>query len=44
MSRKWKALITLVVLAFLALVAFAYLGDLTPERVDVTQPVTLDAE
>ena len=44
MGRKWKALITLLVLGFLALVAFAYLGDLSPETVDVTEPVTLDAE
>ncbi|WP_264465717.1 hypothetical protein [Roseitranquillus sediminis] len=44
MGRKWKALITLLVLGFLAFVVFAYLGDLSPETVDVNQPVTLDAD
>lgn len=39
-----KAVLILLVLGFLALVGYAYLGDLTPPQVDVTAPVTLDAQ
>ncbi len=44
LGRLFKALIFLLVLAFIALVGFAYLGDLTPEQSDVAEPVTLDVD
>ncbi len=44
MARLFKVLLVLVVLGFLGLTGYAYLGDLAPERVEVIQPVTLDAQ
>ncbi|QUS35415.1 hypothetical protein [Falsirhodobacter algicola] len=38
-----KAVLVLVVLGFVALAAFAYLGDMTPPQDEETRPVTLDA-
>ncbi len=43
MGRILKALLALVIAAFLALVAYAYLVDFTPPQVPVSKPVTLDA-
>lgn len=40
--RLFKLLFFLFILGFLALVGFAYLGDLSPDIQDRTQPVTLD--
>ncbi len=42
MTRLLKALFVLVLLGFLGLVGYAYLGDLSPQRSDVRQPVELD--
>jgi predicted small integral membrane protein len=42
-ARLLKALLVLAILAFLGLVAYAYLGNLAPVQSQVTQPVTLDA-
>lgn len=42
MLRIFKALVVLALIAFLGLVAFAYLGDLSPMRSDVNQPVELN--
>lgn len=42
MFRIFKALFTLVLFAFLGLVAFAYLGDLSPVRHEISQPVELN--
>lgn len=42
MFRILKALVTLLLFAFIGLVAYAYLGDLTPEQSEVSQPVELD--
>ncbi|WP_255357345.1 hypothetical protein [Falsirhodobacter sp. alg1] len=39
-----KLVLVLVILAFAALVAFAYVGDLRAPQAEVTQPVTLDAQ
>ncbi|MFN3145354.1 MAG: hypothetical protein ACE368_08865 [Paracoccaceae bacterium] len=39
----FKILLLLVVLGGIGLVGFAYLGDLTPERDEIRQPVDLDA-
>lgn len=44
MLRILKLLLILVVLGFLGLVGFAYLGDLSPDAQDVSQPVVLDIE
>ncbi len=44
MGRLLKLLLILIVLGFLALVGFAYLGDLRPDQESVEQPVTLDVD
>lgn len=46
MGRLFKALIFLLLMGFLALVAYAYVGpffgaDFSPEPVETRQPVTL---
>ncbi|MEM8632898.1 MAG: hypothetical protein AAGF74_16830 [Pseudomonadota bacterium] len=38
-----KLLIYLAVLAAAVLVGYAYLGDLSPEQQEITEPVELDA-
>ena len=43
MIRLLKFLAVLVVLALIGLLGFAYLGDLSPDRVERAVPVTLDA-
>lgn len=42
MSRILKALVTMLLFAFLGLVAFAYFGDLSPDSNDIRQPVELN--
>ena len=42
LGRLFRFLIFLVVLAVLALIGYAYSGFMTPEALDVTQPVPLD--
>jgi hypothetical protein len=44
MLRFLKVILVLVVLIASAVIGFAYLGDLSPQQQDVSQPVTLDAE
>jgi hypothetical protein len=44
MGRIIKALLLLVILGFLGLTAYAYLGDLTPEQGEVKKPVVLNAD
>ncbi len=44
MGRLLKALVFLVLLGFMALTGYAYLGDLSPVVTEVSQPVTLDVE
>ena len=44
MGRLIKLVFLLVILGFIGLVGFAYLGDLSPQQVEVTQPVTLDVD
>lgn len=43
MLRLLKFLFALVVLLAVAVVGYAYLGDLSPEQTDVSEPVSLDA-
>lgn len=42
MLRILKAILILVLLAFIGLTGYAYLGDMTPERGDVNEPVELN--
>ncbi|MEZ5797105.1 MAG: hypothetical protein R3D63_06255 [Paracoccaceae bacterium] len=44
MGRLIKVVLVLVVLGFVALTGYAYLGDLAPAQVEVRKPVVLDAE
>lgn len=44
MGLAFKGLLFLIVVGFVGLVGFAYLGDLSPEQVETTQPVTLNVE
>ncbi|MEZ5886381.1 MAG: hypothetical protein R3D56_05830 [Paracoccaceae bacterium] len=44
MFRILKALITLAIVGLIGLVAFAYLGDLSPEQGDVVLPVELNVD
>ncbi len=44
MGRLLKLLVLLLVLGFIGMIGYAYLGDLTPEIKEVNQPVTLDFE
>ncbi len=44
MLRILKILFTLAVLGFAGLAGYAYLGDMTPERVDVKEPVELNVD
>ena len=44
MGRIIKAILTLAVLGFIALIGYAYLGDMTPTQTRVTQPVTLHVD
>ncbi|WP_269434809.1 hypothetical protein [Cochlodiniinecator piscidefendens] len=42
MGRIIKAVIFLVVIGFLGVTTYAYLGDMSPEQVEVRESVTLD--
>ena len=44
MIRLLKLLFFLLLLGFVGLVGFAYLGDLSPEIETVKEPVTLDVD
>lgn len=43
MGRLLKLLFFLILIGVLALIGYAYLGDLSPEQNDVSEPVELDA-
>lgn len=43
-KRLFKFLLFLVVLAALALVGYAYLGDLSPSQSQVQEPLTLEVD
>ena len=42
MLRLLKVLFVLIVIAAVAVIGYAYLGDLSADQSDVAQPVTLD--
>ena len=44
MGRLLKTLVFLVLLGFIGLTGYAYLGDMSPVVNEVNQPVTLDVE
>lgn len=44
MFRLLKLIFILAILAFLGLVGYAYLGDMTPERGEITEPVELNVD
>ncbi|WP_268874355.1 hypothetical protein [Tropicimonas marinistellae] len=44
MRRLLKLLLYLVILGAVALVGYAYLADLSPDQVRVSEPVTLDVD
>jgi hypothetical protein len=44
MGRIIKALLLLVILGFVGLVVYAYLGDLSPVQNEVKKPVVLNAD
>ena len=44
MGRLLKFLLFLIVLGFLGLVGFAYLGDLRPSQETLEEPVTLNVD
>lgn len=44
MWRLIKAVLFLVVIAFLALIGYAYLGDLSPDQTEVIKPVILNVD
>lgn len=39
-----KGILYFVILAALGVVGYAYLGDLTPDQADMSQPVVLDVD
>lgn len=43
MGRLFKLLVFLIVIGIVAFIGYAYLGDLAPNRVEVSEPVELDA-
>lgn len=43
MGRLFKLLLFLIIVGILAIIGYAYFGDLSPNRVEVNQPVELDA-
>lgn len=42
MGRIIKVLVFLVLLGFIGLVGYAYLGDLSPDQSEMREPVKLD--
>ncbi|SMX34912.1 hypothetical protein [Actibacterium lipolyticum] len=42
MGRILKGLVILLIIGFIGLVGYAYLGDMRPERQTISEPVTLD--
>lgn len=44
MLRILKILFVLVLLGFAGLAGYAYLGDMTPQRVEISEPVELNVE
>jgi len=43
MGRLFKVLVFLILVGFVGLIGYAYLGDMSPDRTIIKQPVTLNA-
>lgn len=43
-GRVFKVLLFLLVLGFIGLTGYAYLGDLSPEQSEMREPVTLNVD
>lgn len=43
-GRIFKVLLFLLVLGFIGLTGFAYLGDLSPDQTEQRKPVTVDVD
>ncbi len=43
-GRIFKVLLVLLLLGFVGLTGFAYLGDLSPDQSETREPVTLDVD
>ncbi len=43
MGRLLKLLLFLLIVGLLGLIGYAYIGDLSPNQVDVSEPVELNA-
>ena len=44
MGRLFTLILVLLLLGFIGLVGYAYLGDMAPDSADVKVPVVLDAD
>jgi hypothetical protein len=44
MARFIKLIFVLVLLSFIGVVGYAYLGDIAPVQTEVRQPVAIDAD
>lgn len=44
MGRLFKVFLFLLMIGFVGLVGYAYLGDLSPEQSEVSEPVELNAD
>lgn len=42
LGRIFKTLVFLILAGICAVIGYAYLGDLKPDRMEVNQPITLD--
>lgn len=43
-GRIFGVLLFLLVLGFVGLTGYAYLGDLSPEQVEIRKPITIDVD
>ncbi len=44
MGKLFKLVLFLIVMGFVGLVGFAYIGDLSPDSTNVKKPVLIDVE
>lgn len=44
MGRLLKILLVLIVILVMAVLGYAYIGDLAPDQSDVSEPVELDVQ
>ncbi|MEE9389407.1 MAG: hypothetical protein V3U96_12450 [Paracoccaceae bacterium] len=44
MGKLFKLVLFLVVMGFVGVIGFAYIGDLSPSQTDTRQPVVIDVD